>query len=937
MQEIIQVKKGTIFIAPPGAGNRKDVLFREIVSLCPDHDFSSILYLAPNNIVLSTARGMFFNFLKKSSDNSVYIPFQTATIKQLALDLHETLGRGDAISERLRVLILCEIIREKKTGYARLLSGMLKKIRHYVPDRNLVRIKEEIGDLIFEEKAAERAAGAMDILISYEAEAKAKGVVDPEEILKGSIPVIEAHGARGKGGEKESLNLVVDGFFDPTPLEMQIIGALIEKAERVIVSAEEGTEMLEYVLSMQPELTPLKLIDIPGRKRPGYFSYPSMEDEVEGIARNIRKLIAEDINPWEITVCFPVLSRYLPMTRRIFKRYGIPMSIVESDLSGRGAFAALGEMITCIEEDYPRNDFLSLLTSPYFPAIPRIVRERALSYSYRAGIVKGMEAWLSVRDILLNSLQKDISGEEKEEFMEFGKGIVLVVDIIEDLKRRKGLLEFMDAFESALEKFGFFDSPVMSGSPVDMSGKIISRFAEFRRFSDLYESGHSHVDSPHFYLKYLLGEIIGSEEERDGVRIIPFELAPGLQTKVLFFGGMLEGDFPSRPEIDPILPENVKKALGMPYIDYYLKRQRSYFERLVNAPLREPYFSSPSADGDKILLPSPFLDWAMALSPPAPDIYTEEDVLIREGALQHALPGAKILRGTGSGEGEALHDKNSLDILRKRISATAMGFISVTAVDHYRKCPLRFYIERVLGLESEAPPRFEVESRLWGTLAHRTMEYLFKDGDVEPDLMEERLFQGLEKSLKQFPVGDFWSGVAREIFRRLLPVLREQEAEIRMHGFSPYMVEKDIRVEINGLRLRGKIDRVDLKAEGGGRLEAGGQRQRLKEGESPVVSETVFLLDYKTGSVDKESLQMPLYAGMWQEGLQGHVEKTGYYSLKEGRINWFPKKIGMEEFMHDALQKAEEVVGNMKQGIFPAMPFKDTECRYCYHQPLCRR
>ena len=65
------------------------------------------------------------------------------------------------------------------------------------------------------------------------------------------------------------------------------------------------------------------------------------------------------------------------------------------------------------------------------------------------------------------------------------------------------------------------------------------------------------------------------------------------------------------------------------------------------------------------------------------------------------------------------------------------------------------------------------------------------------------------------------------------------------------------------------------------------------------------------------------------------VEKTGYYSLKEGRVKWFPKKIGMKEFMQDAVLKAEEIAGNMKNGMFPAMPFKDTECGYCYHSPLC--
>ncbi|GBD97055.1 MAG TPA: PD-(D/E)XK nuclease family protein [Nitrospirae bacterium] len=914
------MQEGTLFIAPPGTGIKKESIFKEIVSLCPDNNYSSVLYLGPNNFLLSSAKSRFFSYLKKTFNKSVYIPFQSLTIKQLAADLHETHGINSAIPERIRTLILYEILKEKNIGYARLLSGLIKKIIHYIPDKTLSRIKEEIRHLIFEEKAADRAVRALDTLRLYEDELRAKNLLDPDDIFKKSIPLIREHMAPGV--------LVIDGFHDPTRLETEIIRALIDKAEKVLILAEEGTEILEYLQSMKLKPASRKTEQTSCRKKSGYYSYPSMEDEVEGIARGIKKLIFEGLNPWEVTVSFPLLSKYLPMARRVFRRHGIPVSIGEYNLSSTRPFAALGEMITCIEEDYPAKDFLSFLTSPYFPAVPAVVKERAVSYSYKAGTVKGKNAWLSIKDILLNSLQKEIPADEKEQLNEFQKGTSFIVDIIENLKQKKDLLTFIDAFESALDKLGFFDSPVISQSTLhrdEISGIINNRLTELRQFGMLYGPGHYHIDSPPFYLRYLFHDLKGSEENRDGIKILPFELAAGSETKALFFGGMLEGDFPSRPDIDPILPEKVKKELGMPYLEYYLKRQRAYFNRLLNVPVYDPWFSCPSAEGDKIFLPSPFLDWGEALSPPDLNIYTEEDVLIREGAYQHAGSEAKIFRVAGAARsgGEMFPGRNSLGLLGRRINTLFKGFVSVTAIDYYRKCPLRFYIERILGLEIESPPRFEVESRLWGTLAHKTMEYLFKDGDIELDLMDEKIFQGLEKSLKEFPIGDFWSRVAREIFRKLLPLLKEEESDIRMQGFSPRMLEKSIKAEINGLRLKGKIDRVD-------------RREHRAQTDDNGEQGAVILLDYKTGSVDRESLQMPLYARMWQENFPETVEKTGYYSLKEGHVKWFPKKIGMEEFMQDAMQKAEEIAGNMNKGMFPAMPFKDTECRYCYHSPLCK-
>jgi RecB family exonuclease len=179
--------------------------------------------------------------------------------------------------------------------------------------------------------------------------------------------------------------------------------------------------------------------------------------------------------------------------------------------------------------------------------------------------------------------------------------------------------------------------------------------------------------------------------------------------------------------------------------------------------------------------------------------------------------------------------------------------------------------------------------------------------------------------------------VAREIFLKIMPALKEQENDIRIEGFSPYMVEKSIKAEIRGLKLRGKIDRVDIKFSPADLLRKSKTRG-LRDGElrEEKESESVILLDYKTGGIDKDSLQLPLYAFMWQETSSGTVEKVGYYSLKEGRVKWYPgKRTGMEEFIKNAVQSAEELAGEIRKGTFPPEPFKPTECRYCDHSPLC--
>jgi RecB family exonuclease len=152
-----------------------------------------------------------------------------------------------------------------------------------------------------------------------------------------------------------------------------------------------------------------------------------------------------------------------------------------------------------------------------------------------------------------------------------------------------------------------------------------------------------------------------------------------------------------------------------------------------------------------------------------------------------------------------------------------------------------------------------------------------------------------------------------------------------MKGFGPVMVEKKLTADINGLKLKGKIDRIDIKKEGPRIQGAKGSRGNEKKNNS------VILLDYKTGNIDSDSLQMALYVAMWRENSADPVEKAGYYSLKEGKITWFPKKNGMEEYINKKLAVTEELVGNMRRGYFPPEPYRDAVCRYCNHSPLCER
>ncbi len=899
--------KGTVFISPLGARDKKSDVFREIVSLCPGSDYSSVLYITPASFGQTEAHRQFFSYLKANHGKKAYIPFHSSTIKSLCTKLYEMHKSEGIVSDRMGAIILCDMLDEKNIGYARLLSDLFGKIRHHILGKELSQIKKEVSSLIFEEKIIKQATGAIQILEEYDAGLKKRKLIDFAGAIKNSIPLIKEHISPSV--------LVLDGFFDPTPLELEIIRILVAKADQVIAVVDRTAEFMDFFDSFKDEIIEKRLKPFSINKNTLYHTYVSMEDEIEGIARRAKGLILEGVRPNEIAVSFPLLSKYTPMLKRIFKKHGIPVNIAEYNLSVSRPIVAVEEMIKSIEDDYPRNELLSFLTSANFPGIPEIVRQRAVSLSARAGIVKGKKTWLSIRDTILNSTEKEISGDEGKTLDEFQKQVTQIIKTLEKLRKENNLANMIDEFETVLKKFKFFDSVE---SLDDISGNIGKVISELRYFAQLYSPDKMSFADFSFYLNQMLRGLKGTDKKTDGVRVLPFELVPGTEPAALFFGGLIENDLPSRPPIDPILPEKVKKALGLPYLEYYLDRQKRYFKRLLNSSSSGPYLSCPAADGEKIFLPSPFLDWEQNISPPVINISTEEDILLREGTFMQK-DFSDVLW-----DGKLPSGKGVKDVLMQRFGAKA--FFRVTDIDAYRKCPMRFYIEKFLGLYIEKVPEFEIEAKMWGKLAHRTMEHLFKDGDIEPEFMDKKLFQGLEKSLKEFPINDFWAGVARQIFIKLLPALKELETEIRMQGFIPFMAENPIKARVNNLRIKGKIDRVDLK------------KKKKDEGNrtKDELKDKVVLLDYKTGVTDRDSLQLPLYISMWNMKYDKPVEKAGFYSLKNGKIDWFPKREDMDEFLKSALQLAEELVQKMRKGVFAPVPFKDTECRYCSHCMLCK-
>jgi ATP-dependent helicase/nuclease subunit B len=149
--------------------------------------------------------------------------------------------------------------------------------------------------------------------------------------------------------------------------------------------------------------------------------------------------------------------------------------------------------------------------------------------------------------------------------------------------------------------------------------------------------------------------------------------------------------------------------------------------------------------------------------------------------------------------------------------------VPVTGLRSWLECPLRFYLRHVLRMEPVEPEKTELDARDFGTLCHAALEAMGRASSLH-DCTDE-------KTLREFLMGEL-ERVARARFGRnlTLPLVVQLEsarqrlsrvaaiqARERAEGWTVLRIEWPFALNLAGLDVRGKIDRVE-RHEGTGAL-----------------------------------------------------------------------------------------------------------------------
>lgn len=880
----------------------------------------------------------------QAAGSGAFIPPRFLTLPELARRLHQSRGSTRRFRPELKPLLVQNLLaQERKTGtapvpsigYCNAVAGFIRDVKLAAADSDLRTTRQTVTKLLDAyEKPRTRALEAFDILERYDSALHRNNWSDDEDILALAAGWVAA-------GPSLPL-LVLDCFVSPSRLEQKLIAALLDRAEKSLAlcfggpdadqSYRLGSDFIRFLKTLSFSVSPLQAP--PARPEPPLLRFNSPDDEVAGIARDIKlRSLSGELDITRTVVALPALETFAPLVSRTFREYGIPATIYPTqDLTASPPVVAALELLTALETRYERTSTTAAFASEFLPGLLRLSSDTdgsarttaaaALNRAAReAGIVKDADAWLHLSERLEpeygfesedeRSFARDLEKRVKQAIRLTEKMLAGAQTLGEYAVRFKGLLGAA-GFCRDLEPHNPESAPLLEdrGELYDILDSLAGFEADF---------GAQPVDLPGFArtLTYLVGMTHRTAERMPrGVIILSLSETLGLAPEHLYLGALTESNLPSRYPVDPLLPDAVRRKLGLPDIDWHLDRERFHFERTRRSSPAAPWLSYHSAAEGKLVLPTPFFDREPVQAKPALGLFSPEEEQRHRGTESGiALP--ETVRPVDFGA-----DKDVLAALDSRFGSTR--HLSVTRLERYRACPYCFYVNEVLGLEPLEPPSLKIEPQQWGLIVHRALAELYRNGPVPLDQLRSRALASLNQVIGEFGLNRFWTEVTRRLFENNLDDIVECEAGLRAKGFNPAGTEVSLRGEAGpDVLVKGRLDRFD------------------SDGRQIVV------LDYKTGSSgavkprdvieNRTHLQLPVYCHLLNNI---HKDKTianmGIYSTQEAKVNWLADKgTSVEELISAALANAVEIVGLIRAGKFPALPAKDGTCGNCPQAFLC--
>ena len=340
------------------------------------------------------------------------------------------------------------------------------------------------------------------------------------------------------------------------------------------------------------------------------------------------------------------------------------------------------------------------------------------------------------------------------------------------------------------------------------------------------------------------------------------------QSDLMILAGLNEGSWPADPSPDPWLAPRIRANLGLPTLDVVTGLAAHDFASALGAP--RVLITRARRDGRSPTVPSRLWLRLQAMT----------GGIARDHRLERLAAAIDRPTGPPTPVGQPAP--------RPPLAARPTR-IAVTDLDRLQADPFAFYAKAILRLRPLDPLDADHSAAWKGTAVHKILEEWQKQDDCDPATLLARAQALVE--------GDAIHPMLRALWQpRLIEAIKwiaEEETKLQAEGRRPKAAEIWGETDIAGVRLFGKVDRIDLLPGGG-----------------------LAIIDYKTGKAPPRKAVDAGFA--LQLGLLGLIARAGgfekiagepraheYWSLAKnkdtfGRRSTPDDKLGAEAFLERA-------------------------------------
>ena len=415
----------------------------------------------------------------------------------------------------------------------------------------------------------------------------------------------------------------------------------------------------------------------------------------------------------------------------------------------------------------------------------------------------------------------------------------------------------------------------------------------------------------------------------------PLSLA-GAKYQYVFVLGMVDGIFPNAITEDFVLDFCDRKQLltqgsEIPTAVTIAQKEKLYFYSLLQVATKQITFSYPMLLDTSATIPSPYLQLLNLQASPTQtqylasleenrQLYLRQKPTIKDTVLQNAVKAWNIEKERAT--------STTIDEYQGAINialSPEQFTFSASQLTQLGQCPFKWFASRLLQLKPLPEIEIDLTATAKGNIYHHCLDSALEDVKTATDLEKfnrQKLQEILLQAETELVVGQQYILSWQEKKQEMLELLYSNLTHPNFLASDTEVIEREYQFKIDwyGLKIQGKIDRIDQTATG------------LK------------VLDYKSSSATppgiKDSsnkasidLQLPLYIEAVKESFKVESVEASYYSLPKQKIRTYKKSQQQE-----LVDFADKVKSHLETGYYPVAPdIQQKSCQYCNFDLVCRK